>query len=218
MPVVGADLLTPVSSRPIQTPSPATTPPSTFQEAKQARSSKVGGGIFRSSGSHTIFKSQPTSVPAPTQPLSTPDPASTSQPTLPKSVASPISNTAPITLFSFTRQWESLSTDKERWTFLHSTLSPESLPAFFQTSLDPALLTSFLSTFLSTLKSSTAVCPQIKDYMIHLSRVPRFSTILMFMSKDEKGVVAVIWSILSAHSNDDAELDAKNKRTWGITT
>lgn len=95
--------------------------PSTFMDAKQAREStkpsRAGGGIFRPSGDHTIFdkgekqSSQPQADHV-TQP--SPPPAAavngTSQKTNSLSSTKP-----PMTLFNFTRSWESLDLAEDKW-------------------------------------------------------------------------------------------------------
>jgi hypothetical protein len=82
----------------------------TFKDAKQSRDttkpSRVGGGIFRSSGNHTLFnRNEEIPRPAPV----TTSPPTTVDGTVPK---------APMTLFNFTKMWDSHMEDKIRWNIL----------------------------------------------------------------------------------------------------
>jgi len=98
-------------------------------------------------------------------------------------------------------------------------IPPQSLPAFFKTSLDPTFLSTLLSTLLYTLKSKgedTVTRNLIREYMINLSRVARFSMILLLMSKEERAVVREIWTILAASSDGEETENTKNRRAWGI--
>jgi hypothetical protein len=101
---------------------PSSPKPSTFIDAKQARDStkpsRAGGGIFRPSGDHTIFdkgekqSSQPQADHGATKPSPPPaaDMNGTSQKTNSLSSTKP-----PMTLFNFTRSWESLDLVKDKW-------------------------------------------------------------------------------------------------------
>ena len=101
----------------LPTPSSSLLKSNTFKDAKQAREStkpsRAGGGIFRPSGDHTIFDngekkgSQP---PAGPPPVIVND---ISQKTNNFSSAKP-----PMTLFNFTRSWESLHSAEERWNLI----------------------------------------------------------------------------------------------------
>ena len=104
-------------------------PPNSFKDAKQARESakpsRVGGGIFRASGSNTIFTprdySNPTLADHPKSDSSTSsfsvrlsakeDPNSrTSYMPVPK---------APNTLFDFVKSWGSLRSTEEKWQLIN---------------------------------------------------------------------------------------------------
>ena len=104
------------------TPLTSSPKPSTFVDAKQVREStkpsRAGGGIFRSSGDHTIFDKgekqsfQPQADHAATKP--SPPPAADMNGTSQKTNS--LSSTKPLmTLFNFTRSWESLDLVKEKW-------------------------------------------------------------------------------------------------------
>jgi hypothetical protein len=95
---------------------------SAFLDSKQAREStkpsRAGGGIFRPSGDHTIFdkgakqSSQPLADHAATE--SSPPPAAAMNGTSQK-INSLSSTKPPMTLFNFTRSWESLDLAEEKW-------------------------------------------------------------------------------------------------------
>lgn len=80
-----------------------------FKDAKQlrdtAKPSRVGGGIFRPSGNHTLF--------ARDDEISGAAPVTTSLPAMVDSTVQ-----APMTLFNFTKMWESHIKDEDRWNIL----------------------------------------------------------------------------------------------------
>jgi hypothetical protein len=100
-------------------PSQPTPPPSkdrTFKDAQQTRTAtkptRTGGGIFRSTGNHSIFNvrgnenpdtPQPTSINSPPPPAVKPSPSSY------------LTGKAPATLFDFTKALTSLSSVEDRW-------------------------------------------------------------------------------------------------------
>jgi len=101
--------------------------PNSFKDAKQARESakpsRVGGGIFRASGSNTIFTPREngdiifTDPPKPdssTSSLSTGLSANDDS----KSSYTPVPK-APITLFDFVKSWGSLRSTEEKWQFIN---------------------------------------------------------------------------------------------------
>ncbi|KAI0051075.1 TPR-like protein [Auriscalpium vulgare] len=235
------DLLQPVSSRPLtKTNAPSSvqqdtelpkTRPASIQKVRETTqpSSRPGGGIFRASGEHTIFKRDAPPRASP-QPQQSPVPPERSQDRLadehapatglgaeagddvPKAETLPIggltlSDVAPLpapalpsegmrlpmSLFTFSRSWESLGTPLERWTLL-SQFAPSSLPALFQTSLEPGLLAAMLDTFRAVLPHRGEE-PKgwVKQYMEALTKVKRFNAVVLFLSRDEKEVAAKIW-------------------------
>lgn len=169
-------LLQPVSSRDLRPETKRETreqlppKPQTFADAKQARESKgirVGGGIFRPSGNHTIV-------------TRTANEAS-HEPRSGKANTTPVQS--PTTLFDFTKSWNSLETDEARWKLM-CTIPPSSLPALFQASLEPDLLKSILHTFQAVCNPSTSSA--VRDYLTALMRVQRFGTVMLFMDKQER--------------------------------
>ncbi|THH14016.1 hypothetical protein EW146_g6278 [Bondarzewia mesenterica] len=254
------DLLSPVSSRTLPFP-PTSKKPSTFKEAKQAREAtkpstviSPRGGIFRGSGEHTVFSAPSSDEAKPQEPreevkvhekvvkehkesVLNGEPSSLTLP--PPATLDSVGNAKPpMTLFDFTRIWESSGSVEERWGLLsvrpllvHSPspccprqqkfsvdsnvcilpsqkIPPPTLPALFQTSLDPSLLSSLLTTFQALLTRRTEnadalnVNGWIREYMIHLARVPRFSTIVLFMSKEEKKRVKDVWTALGREGTE----------------
>ncbi|KIM78520.1 hypothetical protein PILCRDRAFT_591682 [Piloderma croceum F 1598] len=197
------------------TPLTSSPKPSTFMDAKQARESskpsRAGGGIFRPSGDHTIFdkgEKQSSADRAATKPSSPPAAAmnGTSQKTNSSSSIKP-----PMTLFNFTRSWESLDLAEDKWRLI-SQIPPTSLPAFFQTSLDPSLLVSILDTFLAVLHNITDPeddnRARMRQYMAMFSKVPRFSTVVLLMSKKEKEKAKEVWDKMGVRNGGAA---------WGMS-
>jgi RNA polymerase II-associated protein 3 len=135
-----SDHLTPISSRPLPTKDmlssshnedASSTKPSNFKEAKEVRestkTSRVGGGIFRATGNHTLFKSKdvsPTKNPEVDQEDTKPEPKkpTSSVTTLPSvsTVASlpAQSSETPLTLFDFIRKWQRSSSSADHWALL----------------------------------------------------------------------------------------------------
>ncbi|KAF9453106.1 hypothetical protein P691DRAFT_755755 [Macrolepiota fuliginosa MF-IS2] len=115
-----------------------------------------------------------------------------------ESVRSPVngsvSNQPPATLFDFNRTWRSMLTSVERWKLLQ-TIPPVNMPSFCKTSLEPTLLVSILEVFLVILSSLPTVddVTKIGEYMEYLARVPRFPTLIMFLSSREKTVAKEVW-------------------------
>lgn len=80
----------------------------------------------------------------------------------------------------------------------------------FKISLEPSLLVSLLETFLATLQQSNDdahTASEIRDYVDALAKVPRFKTVLLFLSKNEKVILREVWEHLGLHHADPV---------WGI--
>ncbi|KAI0078217.1 hypothetical protein K474DRAFT_1746054 [Panus rudis PR-1116 ss-1] len=214
----GDELMKPISSRPLTSSSPAEkiqrdaqpAVPSTEPRSSSPQRSKrepvtaplpaVGGGIFRPNGNHTIITTKPNE-------------ASSGASVGTSSKASSEKKNTPTTLFTFLRIWESLSLPEQRWAFIQQ-ISPTSLPAVFRSSLEATTLTSMLQTFQAVLQLSPNVdddAQTIKEYMTNLPRVPRWSTILLFLGPDERKVIAGIWEKLPTGDGDE-----KIKALWGL--
>jgi len=211
------DLLTPVSSRPLDRPVPTASPTnvapipdvdtpennqpdqkppqSSFHETKKTRSAKYGGGIFRSSGSHTILKSETSPVPR-TKPQ-------TDQPPRPA-----------MNLAAFTRSWNTLTTDKHKWTLLQQ-ISPASLSRFFGSSLEADILSSVLGVFLTVLSAGESESNLVKEYMVCLPQVPRFFLIYTFLRREDKNRAKEIWTLLDK-AGVMSEGDKDTKRLWDV--
>ena len=219
-PTTGAqdDLLIPLSSRPLDrsvatappidiapTPDTATaedeqleqkSPQISFRDAKQTRSAKYGGGIFRSSGSHTIFKPENFSL-LPTRPQ-------TDQPRpLP-----------PMNLAAFTRSWNTLTTDKHKWALLQQ-IPPVSLSRFLGSSLEANILSSILGVLLTVLSVEGTSQDLVKEYMVFLPQVSRFFLIHTFLRRDDKDRVKEIWTLLDV-AGVTGEDDNEAKKLWGV--
>ncbi|KZP26273.1 hypothetical protein FIBSPDRAFT_949450 [Athelia psychrophila] len=208
------------------TPTPISTPavsvsapkPSSFKEAKQVRESskpsRAGGGIFRPSGEHVAYDKGEKLNPAALSSATTHDVTAAEASVTPAPVAKA---KPPMSLFDFTRAWESLLPDevREKWALL-STIPPQALPALFQTSLEPPLLVSILATFQSKIKLDPAAASaetamkdraHMREYMAAFARVPRFSFVVMFMSTSEKEVAKDVWEGLGVRNGGAA---------WGL--
>ncbi|KAN0141011.1 hypothetical protein V8E53_001455 [Lactarius tabidus] len=225
------DLLKPISSRLLSTspdpkpaaaaePGPTPKPePASFKEAKQVRDEKkagrVGGGIFRVSGNDTVFKTR--EVPAPKDPAHPPVPLSATRGSASASASSvrpspPTTRPAPVpprTLFEFTRAWDSIpATDTaSRWSLLNTV--PPSLPAFFGASLEPALLASLIPVLAEAPPPAEA-----RDFLCALARVPRFQTVVRFLSASERGAARALWEAVVGDAQDADAAEAA--RAWGF--
>jgi RNA polymerase II-associated protein 3 len=62
-----------------------------------------------------------------------------------------------------------------------------------QTSLEPPLLVSILTTFSTLLEAYPDISSDVKNYMVNLGNVPRFPMVTMLMSKEEKRLAARVW-------------------------
>lgn len=137
------ELLQPVSSRPLKQESEPTTTqapplkPQTFVDAKQAREEskpvRVSGGIFRPTGNHTIVTRTPSETASSARESTRPTPSNSSMPGSPK---------PPASLFQFTKSWDSLQSDTDKWNLIRVSytckftprqlilLHPDNLPIF----------------------------------------------------------------------------------------
>ncbi|TFY52884.1 hypothetical protein EVJ58_g9759 [Rhodofomes roseus] len=186
--------ITPVSSRPLT-------------DSRRGRG--VGGGIFRPNGEHTIFgeKQKHTSSPpaaAPSSPHTTQTPAPA-----PGRKTNGAPRKPPKTLFEFSREWEKQLSAKDRWDFL-SGISPTALPSLFQSSLEAPLLTSIVDTLrdVLTAQPDEKTRERVREYMIGLSCVQRFSTVVLFMSAGEKQSAKEVWQLLGG---------GEGEKAWGVS-
>ncbi|KAI0920035.1 hypothetical protein AcV7_006045 [Taiwanofungus camphoratus] len=139
-------------------------------------------------------------TPVSSRPLSSPSPS-------PSRVAA----AAPMTLFTLTKRWERLQTAEERWALINE-IDPAALPALFQSSLEASLLSSLLATFLDVLRAldgQEQVKALVKAYMLNLARVPRFSTVVLFMSPSERVLVKDIWALVGPGE--------ERRGAWGLS-
>lgn len=86
----------------------------------------------------------------------------------------------------------------------------------FKTSLEAPQLISMLETFkfvLSEYDGDSSAKDRVKAYLLNLARVPRFSTIMMFMSKNEKTLVKEVWGGVS---RTDDQIEAGARKVWGV--
>ncbi|GJE89529.1 RNA polymerase II-associated protein [Phanerochaete sordida] len=177
------------SAPPRDTPTPAPTPPR----------ATAGGGIFRANGQHTVFD------------------ASTRGASAPRSQAQPAPTAdgqGPMTLFAFNRAWAALDSPERRWGFLVDNVPPASLPAMFKTSLEAPHLVAMLETFRFVLADGDdAGKDRVKAYLLNFARVPRFSTIVMFMNRDEKALVKEVWDGVG---RADDQIEVGVRKVWSV--
>jgi hypothetical protein len=72
-------------------------------------------------------------------------------------------------------------------------IPPSSLPKMFQASLEPVLLSSILQHFKQVIDLQIAAPDDVRNYLVSLSKVQRFGTIMLFMNKDEKIILKGLW-------------------------
>ncbi|KAF8332965.1 hypothetical protein F5887DRAFT_564238 [Amanita rubescens] len=227
-PDVKEDLMTPITSRTLEpsrnlkTVSPSSTvtpkPPASFADAKEAResvrTSRVGGGIFRANGRNTVFPANDRT--SATSPVSVPQPQTTDNglrtsksPTRTGLATYPVnipknSGAMPSTMsmFGFNKTWEANQSVEERWELITS-IPPENIPSMCKASLEPVLLISVIDVFIEVLKANAgdqATMDAVRVYLTGFENVPRFSTILLFLSEKEKVRVREVWKLLGSET------------------
>ena len=88
----------------------------------------------------------------------------------------------------------------------------------FQSSLEAATLVLLLQTLRDVLletNSDSSIRTLVREYLLHLSRVPRFGTTIMLLSKDEREMVREIWGLLLKDLGSDD--DAHDSKAWGVS-
>ncbi|KAJ7201254.1 hypothetical protein GGX14DRAFT_655950 [Mycena pura] len=238
------DMMEPISSRPLHAsssngtvstpptssvarPQPAAQPtskPSSFKDAKNARDNNkpsiLGGGIFRASGENTIFARNPTPtkqetpLTAATPPVEkhVPPPPAPAPAVTSATNASPAQIKSPMTLFSFTRAWESTSDPTARFALL-SQIPPGALPSLFQMSFEPGLFVEIIDVLEAAAPS--AGLDAVGAYMRAFPGVPRFGTVLRFLSAAERACVRGVWSTLGIRHPDGGRCPAQLEEAWG---
>lgn len=93
---------------------------------------------------------------------------------------------------------------------------PTALPAMFKTSLEAPLLVSILEMFKFTLEGGSEPDRKetVKTYLLDFARVPRFSMVVLFMSKDEKRLVKEVWDGVDV---GDDQVERGARKVWGIS-
>ncbi|KAJ6486194.1 hypothetical protein C8R47DRAFT_1278683 [Mycena vitilis] len=122
---------------------------------------------------------------------------------------------SPMTLFDFTRAWESTPDPATRFALL-SQIPPPALPALFQTSLEPALFFEIVDTLAAALPSAEA--STVAAYVRAFPSVPRFGTVVRFLSRTEKARVRGLWSALGVGAgtrDGDGVLPPELDEVWG---
>lgn len=86
---------------------------------------------------------------------------------------------------------------------LAQSIPPASIPSMCKSSLDPALLISIIDVFIDVVKANAvdqATADIIRDYLMGFENVPRFGTVLLFLSEKEKARIREIWMLLGAQT------------------
>ncbi|KAF8636231.1 hypothetical protein AX17_003717 [Amanita inopinata Kibby_2008] len=221
---------TPPSSSPSRgeepTPTPTPTLTSSFKEAKQARdqvkAGRVGGGIFRANGESKVVPVRDASgMPQPTTTTTTATKKKEKEKGKGKEKTGEEKSTkypATMSMFNFTKAWEgSVASTEDRWKLITS-IPPESIQSMCKSSLEPSLFISIIDVFLHILKSqsNTELGELVKRYLEGFSRVPRFSTVLLFLSGEEKGRVREVWRMVGADGGGEEVLVLDG--VWGVLT
>ena len=90
----------------------------------------------------------------------------------------------------------SLSSNSFLYCVLQS-IPPTHFPALCKTSLEPSTLVSVIETFLSILDAREGdfrVKAIVREYMENFARIPRFNTLVLFLSKNEKALAKSVWT------------------------
>lgn len=89
-------------------------------------------------------------------------------------------------------------------------IPPARIPAMLKASLEPALLASILKTFLSVLGRKSEgrdVVTAVRAYMESFEKVPRFGTVVLFLSQEERVSAKEVWKQLGV---------ARPGGVWGV--
>ncbi|KAJ7665318.1 hypothetical protein DFH06DRAFT_1323710 [Mycena polygramma] len=154
-------------------------------------------------------------APPPAAPAtSTPDPPPPVPVQIPAAATPSAKTKSPMTLFDFTRAWESTLDPAARFALL-SQIPPPALPALFQTSLEPELLAEIVDTLAAALPSADA--GTVAAYMRAFPGVARFGTVVRFLSRAEKARVRGLWGALGvgAGTGGGGVLPPELDEAWG---
>ncbi|CAL2244887.1 unnamed protein product [Prunus armeniaca] len=91
--------------------------------------------------------------------------------------------TPPNSAYQFEVSWRGISGDNARQTSLLKAISPSALPQIFKNSLTVPILLDIINE-----EMDLAV-----NYLDNLTRVPRFDTLIMFLSSSDNADVVKIW-------------------------
>ncbi|KAF8607062.1 TPR-like protein, partial [Ceratobasidium sp. AG-I] len=125
-------------------------------------------------------------------------------------------NTTPPTLVAFLQQWTNAESAGARTAVLF-TVPPDSIPALFGPTLESPLLGAMLAALAwgvspASTSVSTSIPQRALEYMRALSRVPRFTTLVMFLDTSEKQFAKAVWDGIA----QGGEVDIEGERTkWG---
>ncbi|KAB5592807.1 RNA polymerase II-associated protein 3 [Ceratobasidium theobromae] len=207
------DFLKPVSTRTLSSTSPAES-----RSQKPAAPAPVSPPVVVPSSSTVEPLTAP--VPAPTVSISTPDTIARTPPPPEQDTTPPLlplqPDATPPTLLRFLQRWSNTRTDAQRASILFS-VAPDSIPTLFGPSLESPLLGAILSALLWALFNSDRddVPQRTANYMIALSRVPRFPTLILFLDTSEKQRAEEIWDTLDKGQQVQIEDLAQERPKWG---
>ena len=75
---------------------------------------------------------------------------------------------------------------------------------------------SILETFKAVLGNAPEIETKesVKTYLLNMARVPRFTTVVLFMSKAEKQLVKEVWDGVSV---GDDQVERGARKVWGVS-
>lgn len=131
--------------------------------------------------------------------------------------------------------WNSLTTEEERWDVLRVCASrwfsmdcPDligdqqipatRLPVLFKTSLDASILAAILHSLRVALTDTPEDSERIRvvrAYMVNMPRVPRFGTVSLMMSSEEREDAQAIWDLLGRYEGDGVEGQMEKRKEDG---
>ncbi|KAG8741274.1 hypothetical protein FRC10_003056 [Ceratobasidium sp. 414] len=211
------DLLTLVSTRAITSTSPQGRPLVPAPAPAQVPAPVIHTPTPVQSASPKPALTPTPNAQAPT-PVAEPSPIPTTPAQSASSLATPLSlpaqpDIAPPTLVMFLQKWANANSDGERAQILFYTpqaVPPASIPTLFGQALESPLLGTMLAALswaVTLFVSPESVRDRAVEYMLALARVPRFTTLVMFLDGKEKKDAARVW--------DAAGAEGEERKRWG---
>ena len=107
-----------------------------------------------------------------------------------------------------------MATDKHKWALLQQ-IPPLSLSSFIGSLLEADTLSSILGVLNNVLSVEGSEQNLVKEYMMFLPQVSRFSLIYAFLRRDDKSRAKEIWSLLDV-AGVTGEEDNDAKGLWDV--